>query len=1004
MKTAFGKPQSQKRQHQFGLMLAGLLVAAATSFAHAEKMDAEIHTVVIQKLEQVLAKGDASVDLKPVRARLADLYADRARLRAMNEAEANCQNCTGALEDRKRALKLYERVLSESDKSSRGALILQMAQLEELDGQMTKSQQLYNRIVTEGERAHGPSIMSEALIGRAEGYFAKGDMDRAEKDFKRAADLVGPGRKGQIIHRIAWCQLNRGEQVLAVRTLVHILETPDLLTRNSSEGTVYDASFHEDLSRDLGTFFARGEVGHREIALLESLSPEKSRAEIMQHLATECDRLGQKKSAIAAWIAVSNYDQSPAEMLEIKARIAQLEYELGEKPQALARLKDVAETWRKHGCDDTDKCALVQKRMRALVVSWNKAEKRQPSALLSDAYVLYVGAFPEDMEMTEWAAEVARAEKRFAVAAVLYHKSAMLAAAAIAAPKGSAPETKKDREKVKIILEQGLVGEVEMSELSKDPRTREISYDHYIELNPNGAIINKIRYQRAHLAYERGDLNEASVRFHAFAVSKNCGTLCVPAADLDLDALVGLKAHAVVQARATEYARVFPARRNEYLKIARTAVLKQAEGQAPQAAIAKLAEADLTGANTEERVRFLKTWLAQAEKAQDLDGTRAASENLLATKGLSSADRELALAKLAWVAETKLDFETAFQTVKKMKSTTQSSEERALRLSLLAELAGRDARPYDQQLLRLTRDPKRQALIRAKLVREAKNPGLELAQQEKSLRPYPSIYAPLALEVFAKTGKVEVAQAAVRSKGVLKERAGRVLQSELLIRSFAEIDTALAHHQLQVKSERGLQKSLVQRLQLLSRAETVANRSIASHDWISQILSLTLLARENQRLSSELLALPVPEQLKGQERAQYTQLLANQARSYQHKYETINRKVTLLWGQTEKQTAIETDMKTAPSAPVRALVANELRRLMYVAPGGIRRQLDEELSQQNRVPSEEQIRQAREQAKNRPFNAQTLNQLRELELVRGRETMVAYLDARLLKLKTGEKR
>jgi tetratricopeptide (TPR) repeat protein len=973
------------------------LIALTAFTARAEKMDAEIHTVVIQKLEQSLedTREDSNLSLRPVRARLADLYAERARLRAMNEAEANCTDCKGALDDRQRSLRLYDVVLSEAPAKNRGPLILQMAQMRELNGEFKKAEALYDQLVNEGKNKHSNDFLAEAYVGRAEARFSRGEMARAQKDFEQALKLVKQGRKGQILSRIAWCHLNRGNQSEAVRTLVNILESPQLLTRESSTGLSYDASFHDDIARDLATFFARGDVSRREIHLLERLTPDASKKETLRHFASECERLGQKKAAIEVWAVETNYESTPEERLETKVRIAQIRFDLGDKLEALLGMRGALADWSKNGCTDVEICGSLRLRLRNLVIAWNKSEKKQPSSLLIDAYLAYVGHFPEDMEMTIWAAEVARSLKRYAIAASLFYKSALLAS-------GS---KEKDAGK---ILEMGLVGEVEMAEISKDLKTREASYDHYLALNPNGAIANKIRYQRAHVAYERGDMNEASHRFHEFASSSSClartaspdrRKLCIQAADLDLDSLVGMKAHSTVQARGVEYARVFPTRSKEYSKMSRTAVLKQAEGKEPSVAIAKLAEADFTGATTAERVNFLKTYLAFTERGRDIEGTRRAAETLAKTKGIAEGDYQLALAKQAWAAEMALDFERAYNLTRKMKLGTARAEDRAMKLALLAELADRNPRTHELDFLRLSRDGFQKALVQAKIVRRSKHPLMEFGKFERNLRSHPVLMANLGLDVFARTGNLGFARRVLNSRQVASEPAGRVLARELFLHDFLPRERSLARHRLNSASDSLVQRTLGERLRLLQSTEVSANQAIRVQDWSAQIVALSALSRENERIYHDILQLPAPKKLKGKELTKYERLVEANARGYLRKHEQIDKKLSGLWAEANAQHQLQRDYRSA-SPMVRSLIAAQLKRVAELAPSGVRAQIEDGLRAGAQMPSERQVAEARRDAKEQPFSAMTISKLRELEVVRGRETMVAYLDARLLKLKS----
>jgi hypothetical protein len=70
-----------------------------------------------------------------------------------------------------------------------------------------------------------------------------------------------------------------------------------------------------------------------------------------------------------------------------------------------------------------------------------------------------------------------------------------------------------------------------------------------------------------------------------------------------------------------------------------------------------------------------------------------------------------------------------------------------------------------------------------------------------------------------------------------------------------------------------------------------------------------------------------------------------------------------------------------------------------VAPDNVRSSMVDEMRKAGQPPRAEEVAVARNEAKAQPFNAPSIAKLRDLEIGRGRETMVAYLDARLSKLK-----
>lgn len=979
-------------------MIAAIVVSAVGGVVSAaEKMSAEIHDVVIGKLEQALQRGGKAVSLKPVRARLADLYADRARLRAMDEAERNCTKCTGARSDREKALNLYKIVLKEAANEDRGSILLQMAHLNELNGDFKAAERYYDQIAAEGPSKHSKEILAEGFIGRGEARFGRGDTIGALKDFQSALKYVGRGRKGPVMQRIAWCHLNLGNQEPAVRTLIRILETPELLERETTEGIQFDPTFQDDVVRDLATFLARGEVTRREVALLESLTPERSKRDVLKHLAKECERLGQKSAAIVAWDYALKYENNHEDRIEALVRKAQIRFDLNQKDKAFESLKEAFDLWTAHGCSG-EVCSQIKTQMRSFIASWHRLEKNKPSGLLVDAYLLYVERFQDDVEMTLWAAELSRSLKKYAQAATLYYKAASMAAQSKA-------------KNASRWLNAALIGEIEMAELSKDAKTREAAYDHYLQLNPNGPLAVKVRYLKAHIAYERGDFNEASSRFWQFVSSSSCRgklnaeakRLCTKAADLDLDSLVGLKAHAAVQMRANEYARLLPHRRDEYLRISRTAIMKQAEAMEPKAALVKLGESDMRGATTEEVVQILKMRIAIAEKAQDLNEVRKTAERLLAIKALKPADREFAYGKIAWAAEMALDFGTAYDVSRKMKLADLRPDARAMKLAIFAELAGRNPTSHIREFLKASKDPYQKALMQAKLVRWSKSPAKEFKKHESSLKRYPGIYASLVLEIYAQYGDIGLVKNALKVKGVKNEPEGRVLARELVFREIGELDRKIAKHRIHKGSDRLIKRTLEERLKLINQLDQAANRAIESRDWAAQIAALSLVSRENRRLHGDLLQLPIPSSLKPHERRAYARTVAANAKGYLSKAEQVDKKLNLLWGQGEEQNALVSDYRFS-RREVRPVLQRELRSLAQVAPPAIRRQINEEMQIEGGKPLDQKIMLARREAQTNPFDPKSLEKLRELELVKGRETMVAYLDARLMKLKAGEKR
>lgn len=1035
-----------------------LTMGMSFNAARAEKMDSETHTLVIEKMERVLAVGkeDETLHLRPVRARLADLYAERARLRAMTEAEKGCQNCMGSLDDRKRAIALYEVIIKTSSNVEKGPVLIQMAHLNDLIGQKAKSVRIYEDVIRGGARVYGKKVTSLGYTGLAEAQFSKGQFKAALGNFVAADKLAEPSKRGYIAYRIAWCQLNMGDQVKAVRSLVKLLETPEFLTRESTTGPVHDDSFHEDISRDLATFLARGTLGASEIRLLDSLSPERAKRDNLHHLASEAERLGNRDGALEAWAVFLEHETKPTDRLEAMVRVAQIRFDLGQKDRALEGMGRAVETWKKQGCkedrsddkggdknDGESKCLSLRMRLRKLVIDWNRMEKKKPSPMLLEAYQVYLSKFDDDVEMSAWAALVARETKQSRVAAALYHKTSLLAAASLAGKRPLNPAEKeytaKDAQATQEILEGALVSEIEMAELSdkladKTDKTkprregeidtralREAAYDHYLKLNPQGKMAAKVRYQRAHVAYERGDHKTALDRFDDFVSSSICqkpptteaADLCVKAADLALDTLVLLKDETAIEKHALKYAVIVPSRRVEYTKIARKSVLNQvarvnndpqSSSSEVQRALEKLSRVNLAGASREETLTYHKNRLMLAEKARDLRETDRAADGLLAMKDLSAQDREYALSRKVWAAEMALEFPRAYSIALKCGMPELSREERALRLALLAELAGHNPRPHEEDYLSISHDRTKAALVRAKMVRSSHHPLAEIRKYEAHLARVPAVYAPLALEIFARTGDVGFAERVLRDRRIMREPAGAALARHLFLRDFASVQNRLARHGISSRSDALLARTLTSRVQLLGQAEQAAAQAIRSGDVLLQMVTLSVLAKENLRLHDEIIALPAPAKLKGPAREKYLKLVATKAQPYQVKHDEINAKLAVLWKDDAAIEAIAEDF-TRVRRELKPVLAKDLRVVAGVAPSGPRRRIEKALASDDERPSQGALVAARREVKEGPFNARRLATLKELEEKNGGETMVAYLDARILKLREqGEKR
>jgi hypothetical protein len=975
--------------------------------ASAVRMDETTHDMVIHRLELGIdGMEDSAPERNGIILRLGDLYADRARLKSMNEVQDNCKDCHGALDDRKKAIALYQQGLKAADKSDQGKYLLQIAHLYALNDEAAKAAGLYAQILKAKRSAYSSEVRAIAFTSVAEAEFRAAKFKEALRDF-RAARKEGLKIKALVEFRIAWCQLNLGNNVEATQGLIRLLHSPDLLATQTTDGKTVDATFVQDISHDLAIFLAHGEVGPRQIDLLKELSPAEVRKSNLHLLATETDRLGKKSTSLIVWAAyVDLVDVTPAEKLEVQTRVAQISYDMDKQESAANAFEKALQLWRKDGCSDAATCDELKQRLRKFVIGWHKAQSEHPTANLLRTYTAYVEAFPNDTEMLHWAGIIAKGLKQPAKAADLFHRAAVQAAAEL--------QKNPTNKEMQTIFDSSLLTEIEMAEASKDIKAREQAYNFYLQVNPNGSQAFEVRYQRAHVFYDSNRFQEAFSEFHYLASQPANAAhhdLQVKSADLALDCLVALKDDQSLQVRGLEYARAYPERKTEYLNISRKATMnlvaqninsnKTATQSDYKASLAALGDGHLENADDKEKIKFYKDKLVIAQKALNLPAVRGTAEKLLAVKSLNAEDREWTMAQQVWAAELELNFNQAYQIAQNLKMKDLSRADRELRLALLAELAGLPTRKHHEAYLHLATNLRSANLVRITMIKGSSRPWQQLDQQLRYLKQTPDLLAPLALEVFAQHKDFVRAQKLIKTTRIAQYPDGQTLQRHLDLNEFANFDHKISSQRIISRSDKQLKKTLKERMALVDQSEKRTQTAFRRHDWTLQVLGLTQLARENRRLARDILSLPVPRQLSAQDRMKYQQLVRNQSQPYLARAEKIDGELNQMWSQSNSVQNLQNAYMTATS-DLQKLYRDEIVPLAQSAPLSAKNRLRNLLNTPYRRPSQRDIMVARHELQGNPFDLDKAEHLRELENQGGHPAMVAYLDERIAQIKKGK--
>jgi hypothetical protein len=960
--------------------------------AFAEKMDASTDSLVIDKLERALDLMDKNAPEKQgVLLRLGDLYSERARLKALEEGKKSCDNCEKSKDDRAEALSYYKQAFPKTKGEEQGRLLVQMAHLNNMNGENGKAQDIYKDVIKKGRKNYTSAVVGSANSNTGDIYFRKGNFKAAKRYYETALKEETPN-PGYIQYRLAWCELNLGNFDKATKALVTILSTPHLAD---------DPTFRDDVSRDLAAFLAHGDVGPKEIAMLKNLSPESSRRGNLFLLGTETDRLGNKSASLQVWAAYNAEGETKgAEKLEIQIRIAQSEYDLGRHKEALDNYDKAIQFSTQTKCEEKeqDKRTELKTRMRNFVTNWNKALKVKPTVELLRAYQIYLKGFGDDAEMTQWAALVAREVKQYRDAVALFRKSALLA------KNDKSPASKK-------ILEGSLLGEMEMAEASNDLNLREASYTFYIENNPDGEKAFDSRFQRANVWYKQAKYPQAYSEFHYIATSPGEAhrETKMKAADLALDTLVLLKDDKSLEVRSNEYAKLFPERQKEYAEISRKATLNQVatnlntnknvDVSSYRASLVQLKTVNLAGASNEDKVKYWKNRITVAMQAKDLQEIDIAANGLLGCKGLSQKDREFGYAQKEWVAELQLNFRDAYKWARGLSYSNLSPADRDLRLAFLAELSGSNSSRHYEDYLQHEKNFHQRNLTRVTLVQRSSHPWRELERHLNDLKRSPEMLAPLVLETYGRERNINAARRVFSQTTIAMTPQGRILAHQLDFNEFSSFHSRIASQHLKSSSDAALGRSLKQRLDLLGEAGRRLQKFNRAHDSTMEVVALNMLAKENKRLADDLLRLPAPAKLNKMQKEQYHQLLRQKANGFFMQASMFERQWAAKWNDR----AIEEITRNFQNASweVQAVLKTEIQILSQNAPDSAKNRLLETLKERRERPSNRELLTARQDLQRDPFDTSKIQRLRELEKQAGSTTMVSYLDARLLQMKKG---
>jgi hypothetical protein len=203
------------------------------------------------------------------------------------------------------------------------------------------------------------------------------------------------------------------------------------------------------------------------------------------------------------------------------------------------------------------------------------------------------------------------------------------------------------------------------------------------------------------------------------------------------------------------------------------------------------------------------------------------------------------------------------------------------------------------------------------------------------------------------------------------------------------------------KNQKTMAATIKARAGELTRLEKATQKTVESGDWTTQLVALTALGRESDRFYQEILSLPMPEGLSGEEESQYLTLLTQQASPYKSRADAAKAKTQELWASAGWREALQKSLNEA--GDFRTLVTAEIDALKGSAEGETLAALSAISAAPSTVaekPTREALESARNDVRQNPFDRALLEKLLGLEKQAGDFAMVHYLEGRLQQGKT----
>ncbi len=968
----------------------------------AENLDLTSHDLLIQKLEfaSSISKSDSSVLQLNLQHRLADLYAERARLLSIEDKGQDSKALAEKIEsDRQHSILILKKIIPLLSRLEKGSALLQVAHLYELMSQKNQALKIVEDI-EKNQNQYDEKTNSLALIKLGDYFFITSQFEKSQTRFENALKLNKNPRQGYCLFRLAWIQYNRGQTQQAEKSLIQILQNQNLLISKNGQ---LDESFQEEISHDLATFMAHNDLKQSSLRMFLKLTAQNGLQKNLIYLAKELDRTAKKESAVKVWNLVGIQKLSYEDQLERQLSLARIEYDLSHEQQLLKQIDliiQLIENPQNEASSAIESIRTVAiQNLRKLIADWARAEQRTTSINLIRAFQKFSLHF-QDAEISYWGATLAYKVKQYNEAFIFYHQSIQI----LKQFKIKTPQQNK-------MFEDSLIGSIEVASFSKDPQLKIEAYKIYLEYNPQGQQKNEVRYQIAHWYYDQNDYVTAQKEFVQIALDKTVSTnLREKSADLCLDIDVLLKNEAQIENDALSLSMALESKKTEYLAIWRKSILNQTAYllnhqknlNEYETELQKLNQISIVTFQHDEKKKYLNHKIQLAFRLKKIDQFILYSKVLLNSTKLNEPEHFRALTNLAWASEFKMNFKESLSYLKELEPITKNKADHFLKVALLQELIFQNPYLTYKEVLNSSKVLEQKQFAAYQLVLNSKQPEKDFKIYKNLLAQNPELFRSVVLFISEKNHSDPWAEPFLKNPAFKNTLEFWLLTNSIQTKKYLFNQRQITHMNLRSKSDQTLKKSTLERTKALSEIERLANVAIAQKNTTLQILYFKLLAHEYKRLAEDIKHLAVPKKLSSTEKKNYELQINQLIKPYEEQSIALVEKSKEIWTKSLATGAFDRliELSIQRKKPGSTLAVQELSLLKSSARElGLPIDHFENLSETRQKMSFE-VSELQKSISEKPFNFDYLDKMKTLQMRLGSGPMVAYLDLRMNDLKS----